>query len=735
MKKKDYLFTILLTLLFGVLFIVNIVTGGKKADSGLIEVALVPTANFSVLSPNPVTIKKGENATFEVQFADRCYYKETEGCSYKDGKLTFYNIEESKNIYYQTGKDCIVKAEESERGTIEPLFTDTLKTGEEAKFKVKPAENYSVHKIYVNDQAYPAPGGEDFTFQVKDDCVVRVEYLGVPVNFMAMSNQIGEVLIQNEVNEFHYGDDLSLQVKYDKENVNFLGWSSNGYIADGGKLLTKDENYQFVIKENTILYANFKDKTTYSILIDPNGGTASKSVDVSDLSPFTYAYLPLDNEELTRSGYTLVGYNTKEDGSGEHYSLGAMIEVPRKDTKLYAEWVQNTKEENFSYTVNGSSVTITGYKGKEDKVICIPKTVNGKAVKTIAGNAFAQNGTVEEVIIPLGVTSVNSKAFSGCKALKKVYIPETLSTLSNDAFSDCANFTTIQVLAKYNRVFDYDYDSAMADKYMKIKYTPGKRIILVSGSSNTFGLSCADIAQKYTDYSVINFSVSRFYGILPLFDMIRANIHEGDIVIFSPEYFSTMYGTEQITGSVNWQYIESNYDILSDINIQNNSNILASFTTYIGRKHNFLPNKLVNNDSTYVRSGMNSYGDLVVARTNKGQYSAELPYAGLVTQTGMERYNALCKELSEKGAKCLFSFPPMARGGSSASYIDTKTKAFEEALAKGLDSKYCTIISKVSDYCFDSKLFYDSCYHMTLEGASERTKQLLKDLEAWGGIK
>ena len=38
----------------------------------------------------------------------------------------------------------------------------------------------------------------------------------------------------------------------------------------------------------------------------------------------------------------------------------------------------------------------------------------------------------------------------------------------------------------------------------------------------------------------------------------------------------------------------------------------------------------------------------------------------------------------------------------------------------------------LSVFSFDVSLFYDSAYHLTLEGAKERTKVLIKDLEAFG---
>ena len=193
-----------------------------------------------------------------------------------------------------------------------------------------------------------------------------------------------------------------------------------------------------------------------------------------------------------------------------------------------------------------------------------------------------------------------------------------------------------------------------------------------------------------------------------------------------------MYAATEASYTTNWQFIESNYAILEDVDIRNTPVMFSKFVTYLSRKRDILPGKLKNTDSVYVRSGTNMYGDLTVYRKHKTEKSIALPSTGLITKAGMERYNSVCKELTEKGATCLFSFPPIHGGEGSRNYIDTSTKEFMNKLKESLDPNYCTVISKCSDYSFDVSLFYDNIYHLTLDGAKERTKVLIKDLEAYG---
>lgn len=267
---------------------------------------------------------------------------------------------------------------------------------------------------------------------------------------------------------------------------------------------------------------------------------------------------------------------------------------------------------------------------------------------------------------------------------------------------------------------------------MKLKNSTGKRIILVGGSSLTFGINSVMLKERFSDYDIVNFSGSYWYGMITLFELVKANTREGDIVIFCPEYYSTTYASSEPNTITNWQYMESNYAILEDINIQNTPVLLSQFVSYLSRKKSILPGKLKNTDSVYIRSGINSYGDLTVYRKHRTKEDIELPNIDIITTAGMDRYNNVCKSLTENGVTCLFSFPPIHGGESKKQYVETKTDEFMKKLSESLDSRYCTIISKCADYSFDVSLFFDNRYHLTLEGAKERTKVLIKDLEAFG---
>ena len=734
MKVRNYLIVLITMILVGISVLRSdttveepVVTPKEK-----IKVALVENEGFSVTSENPVEIVPGEKVQFNIKPAENYVFKETEGVEYVDGTLIFDNITTNRTLYLELEYHYTITLAEPQHGTVELLGADKVPAGTKSSVKIVPEENYEIASISLNGDVYPPVSGENFEFIVEQDCEIAVEFIGKPMTLMCMSNNLGTVIIENSSDEYRYGDQVCFT--YDlPENIYFNGWSIEGYLGDGGILVSEEEKYEYTIEQDTVLYANFMDTDMHYIMLDGNGGEISGVADLQ-YNPNTYVNLPVDNGEISREGYTLIGYNTEADGSGEDYRLGEMLIMPDKNLKLYAEWKKHTEAEYLDYSVQNGVVTIHGFAEAAPKLteLCIPKEINGSPVVAISQGAFQGEITLELVILPVGTEKIGKNAFGNCTSLTTVYLPETLTEMAEDAFAGDTEFAHLRILASLPRVYDLNYDAIVADKYMRLKSTEGKRIILVGGSNLTFGLDSVMLKEQFSDYDVVNFSGSHHNGIVTLFELLKANVHEGDVIIFCPEYDYRMYGSIEAPQITNWQYIESNYAILDDVDIRNTPVLFSRYPIYLASKREILPGKLKVADSVYVRSGINIYGDMILPRSHRVGEVRTLPDMGILTTTGMNRYNEQCKILTEKGATCLFSFPSTHGGEEVKAEIEASTQPFLEKLASMLDPQYCTIISKCVDYTFEVELFYDHMYHLTLEGAKERTKQLIKDLQAFG---
>jgi len=99
----------------------------------------------------------------------------------------------------------------------------------------------------------------------------------------------------------------------------------------------------------------------------------------------------------------------------------------------------------FTYTDNGTSITITGYSHEALGAVEIPTTIDGKPVVSIGDKAFADCFELTKITIPTSVTSIGNKAFFSCYHLTSVTIPASVTRLGEGVFMDCTGLTSITI--------------------------------------------------------------------------------------------------------------------------------------------------------------------------------------------------------------------------------------------------------------------------------------------------
>jgi hypothetical protein len=91
--------------------------------------------------------------------------------------------------------------------------------------------------------------------------------------------------------------------------------------------------------------------------------------------------------------------------------------------------------EDYTYTTNSGTITITKYTGSGGAVT-IPGEVNGLPVTSIGNWAFGYSGPTS-VTIPESVTSIEADAFYGCSHLTNATFPQNLVSIGATAFGGC----------------------------------------------------------------------------------------------------------------------------------------------------------------------------------------------------------------------------------------------------------------------------------------------------------
>lgn len=145
---------------------------------------------------------------------------------------------------------------------------------------------------------------------------------------------------------------LSYLANYSFSNITTPTWDSGHRFTgwydqqQGGNLITTSTQIA-TYKEHT-LYAHW-DIDYYTIQYDSNGGASAPSNQTKEWG----VDLNLsDGTGLTKTGYTLTGWNTEANGSGQPFSLGAVYSA-NASIKLYAQWSAKTQNVTF-HAVDGS---------------------------------------------------------------------------------------------------------------------------------------------------------------------------------------------------------------------------------------------------------------------------------------------------------------------------------------------------------------------------------------------
>ncbi|MFZ4776834.1 MAG: leucine-rich repeat domain-containing protein [Terrimicrobiaceae bacterium] len=126
----------------------------------------------------------------------------------------------------------------------------------------------------------------------------------------------------------------------------------------------------------------------------------------------------------------------------------------------------------FTYTDNGSDITITGYPTTGVGTVTIPATIIGKPVTTIGDSAFSYC-SVTIVNIPSSVKTIGNQAFFG-SGLAYVNIPASVTSIGTSAFAMVQWITSFSVEngnPNYSSVDGVLFDKA---RNTLIQYPAGK---------------------------------------------------------------------------------------------------------------------------------------------------------------------------------------------------------------------------------------------------------------------
>lgn len=129
------------------------------------------------------------------------------------------------------------------------------------------------------------------------------------------------------------------------------------------------------------------------------------------------------------------------------------------------------------------------------KKVVIPEYYNSLPVKAVEG--FDHLQTIEEVVLPSTLESINDDAFHRCENLKRINIPDSVQYIGDHAFYFCLNLSDIKLPSSLKHIGTCCFQRCEKFSKMEIPHS------VTSFGGNVF-LSCTNLKEIYISNPVFN---------------------------------------------------------------------------------------------------------------------------------------------------------------------------------------------------------------------------------------
>lgn len=271
----------------------------------------------------------------------------------------------------------------------------------------------------------------------------------------------------------------------------------------------------------------------------------------------------------------------------------------------------------------------------------------------------------------------------------------------------------------------------LKSKYERLKETSGKRIVLVGGSGVAFDCDSALMDDFFPSYEIVNFGMYAGLGTKAVMDLSENYIHEGDIVILSPEQSEQTF-SDYFNGEYMWQAADGAFGMLRDLKSENFEAMLGNFPRFALEKLNYvMKGQKPQTDSIYQKKSFNTYGDIELDTCRENilpngyDVNQKVRFTEDVVQPEfMDYMNDWAKRLEKKGAVVWYRYCPVNK--LSVEDMD-ELAAYDVFLRQKLDFP---VIGNPENSLMEAEWFFDTNFHLNQPGKEVNTVQLIRDMKA-----
>ena len=537
--------------------------------------------------------------------------------------------------------------------------------------------------------------------------------------------------VENNGQYVQPGEDVVFLLKMDS-GYSIAGADYNGVYriaVDGGQIELTLEDVRYPTRVALRITSRY-----CSVTYLPNGGAGEETTITYDTSNHLRPNTSNGVRLFSREGYTLVGWNTRPDGTGERIGLGSRVSVPVTGLTLYAQWAEWSAAADFICRSDGDTVTITGYHGDGPTVV-VPAVIDGREVTAVSSGAF-RDCAMTALVLPDTMQTVEDGAFQNC-ALETVTLFDNIESIGDAGFDRCDRLQTLYinaVEAPYGA--GYRKESCYADKVDLLIQSQGqKKIVFYGGCSVWYNLDSSMLAPLVNQgYQVVNMGLNGTVN-SPVQMQIMGNfLGYGDILFHTPE----LSGGKQLLTAVEmdekddklWCGLEYNYDLFALVDLRTVPGAFDSFCGYLSMKKSGTDYNAVyteDGDKTFC----DQYGCVPFYREGtKGSLPDRVcldPAA--IDGAGMARLKAFYDRYRSQGVRVYLSYACVNMDDvpeNQRSNVELMDRLFREAVEK-MDGP--ALISSLEDFLYHHDDFYDTNYHLLTDQARKNTAVWLRDLQ------
>lgn len=259
-------------------------------------------------------------------------------------------------------------------------------------------------------------------------------------------------------------------------------------------------------------------------------------------------------------------------------------------------------------------------------------------------------------------------------------------------------------------------------KILERTASASKRIILFGGSSLAWSVSAKDLSE-HLGIDTINLGVHAGIGYKKIFEIYSDLLHpERDILVVSPEYGLIQNNNMLTETYCDWTYLSSEISVnkllCSPISVMHVVKDLF---------YSFL-RKTVSIDDDYHKRGFNSFGDYELHhdRPNQKFFAREDMVAAILREDNLiDEYRSYLSSLKKLGFAILYV--PTIIPKTACASINADLYNLNMRISKDTPSFY----DKSYPFCANDELFYNTIYHMNLDGNHLKTSLFEKAIKSF----